>query len=356
MHSLPLHLARMNSWNSVWKIGGVVLLAYVIVRGFSTPLQPGLVEASPTRLSPGKTKVTLSAVGQPFLRDQETLADFQLILRSEEELLKTQILDISEHRVTASINVPSVLPSPALDAFLFTPSSGTLFLGNAFFVEDAAEGLIPAAFVAPAPDEAAPLLGFSFPYQPNIMESIRNLLWHVPMWFAMFFVMGIGFVASLAQLRTGQVKWDHRAEAAVRTGLVFGILGLVTGSLWARWTWGAWWVSDPQLNGALVTVLLYSGYMILRAAMDDDERVGRLSAVYNVFAFIMLVVLLMVLPRYTESLHPGKDGNPGFNSYDLDNSLRAVFYPAVIGWGALCYWIYSLRLRMNRIEHHLLTQ
>ena len=91
-----------------------------------------------------------------------------------------------------------MLPSPALDAFLFTPSSGTLFLGNAFFVEDAAEGLIPAAFVAPAPDEAAPLLGFSFPYQPNIMESIRNLLWHVPMWFAMFFVMGIGFVASLA--------------------------------------------------------------------------------------------------------------------------------------------------------------
>ena len=128
MHSLPLHLARMNSWNSVWKIGGVVLLAYVIVRGFSTPLQPGLVEASPTRLSPGKATISLSAVGQPFLRDQETLEDFQLVLRSEEELLKTQILDISEHRVTASINVPNVLPSPALDAFLFTPSSGTLFL------------------------------------------------------------------------------------------------------------------------------------------------------------------------------------------------------------------------------------
>jgi heme exporter protein C len=176
------------------------------------------------------------------------------------------------------------------------------------------------------------------------------------MWFAMFFIMGLGFVASLAQLRTDSAGWDHRAEAAVHTGLIFGLLGLATGSLWARWTWGAWWVSDPQLNGALVTVLLYSGYLILRAAMGDDDRVGRLAAVYNVFAFVMLVILLMVLPRYTESLHPGKDGNPGFNSYDLDNSLRAVFYPAVIGWGVLCYWMYTLRLRMNRLAYRLLTQ
>ena len=223
-------------------------------------------------------------------------------------------------------------------------------------MEGAGVGPVPDSFATAAPEDIAPQLGFSFPYQPNILESIRNLLWHVPMWFAMFFVMGIGFVASLAQLRTGKVNWDHRAEAAVRTGLVFGLLGLATGSLWARWTWGAWWVSDPQLNGALVTVLLYSGYMVLRAAMAEDERVGRIAAVYNVFAFVMLVILLMVLPRYTESLHPGKDGNPGFNSYDLDNSLRAVFYPAVIGWGALCYWMYTLRLRMNRLEHHLLTR
>ena len=278
------------------------------------------------------------------------------MLRSGQDLIATQLTAVGPHGVSAAALIPDQVPSPALDAFLFTPESGTLFLGNAFFVEGAGVGPVPESFATAAPEDIAPQLGFSFPYQPNIIESIRNLLWRVPMWFAMFFVMGIGFVASLGQLRTGAVRWDHRAEAAVRTGLVFGLLGLATGSLWARWTWGAWWVSDPQLNGALVTVLLYTGYLILRAAMGDDERVGRLAAVYNVFAFVMLVILLMVLPRYTESLHPGKDGNPGFNSYDLDNSLRAVFYPAVIGWGALCYWMYTLRLRMNRIEHRLLTK
>ena len=346
----------MSSWSSLWKMGGVALLAYVILQGFGTPLQPGLVEASPSRLEPGAQTVRLTAVGQPFADTTAALDGFTVVLRSGEALLSTEVTRIEAHAIEAKVTLPETMPSPTWDAFVYTPTAGILFLGNAFFVENAAEGAVPDSLLAQPPSDPIPQLGFSFPYQPNIMESIRNLLWHVPMWFAMFFVMGIGFVASLAQLRTGKVNWDHRAEAAVRTGLVFGLLGLATGSLWARWTWGAWWVSDPQLNGALVTVLLYSGYLILRAAMAEDDRVGRLAAVYNVFAFVMLVILLMVLPRYTESLHPGKDGNPGFNSYDLDNSLRAVFYPAVIGWGILCYWMYTLRLRMNRIEHHLLTQ
>ena len=342
--------------NWFWKGGSILLLAYVIIRGFSTPLQPGLVSANPSQLSVASQSVLLTAVGQPFA-EQGALPDaFQVVLRSGDQLIQTQVLEVSPHSVLIDVEVPPTMPSRALDAYLFTPASGTLFLGNACFVENAAKGNVPEIFQATAPQPQEPQLGFSFPYQPNIMESIRNLLWHVPMWFAMFFIMGLGFVASLVQLRTDSVEWDMRAEAAVKTGLVFGLLGLATGSLWARWTWGAWWVSDPQLNGALVTVLLYSGYLILRAAMGDDDRVGRLAAVYNVFAFVMLVVLLMVLPRYTESLHPGKDGNPGFNSYDLDNSLRAVFYPAVIGWGALCYWMYTLRLRMNRCAYHLLSR
>lgn len=343
-------------WNWIWKAGGVGLLFYVVIQGFSTPLQPGLVSASPSKLELGKQEVTFMAVGQPFADASASPEDFTVVLLSGDQLLASDVKSVSGSQVTVDIEVPSSMPSSALDAYLITPKSGTLFLGNACFVQEAVKGDIPTAVRATKPEAPDPQLGFSFPFQPNIMESIRNLLWHVPMWFAMFFIMGVGFVSSLAQLRTGKADWDHRAHAAVRTGIVFGLLGLVTGSLWARWTWGAWWVSDPQLNGALVTVLLYSGYLVLRAAMHEDDRVGRLAAVYNVFAFVMLVILLMVLPRYTESLHPGKDGNPGFNKYDLDNRLRAVFYPAVIGWGALCYWMYTLRLRMNRIAHSLLSQ
>ena len=143
---------------------------------------------------------------------------------------------------------------------------------------------------------------------------------------------------------------DLRAVNANRVGLLFAVLGLITGSIWARFTWGDWWVADPQLNGALVTFLIYVGYMVLRAQIEDEQKRARVAAVFNIFAYVILFILLMILPRFTEGLHPGKGGNPGFNTYDLDSSLRAVFYPAVTGWILLGYWIYHLRLRLNRAE------
>ena len=150
-------------------------------------------------------------------------------------------------------------------------------------------------------------LGFHFPFQPNIMESIRNLMLHVPMWFTMFLLMGISFAQSIRTLRLGGDSGrDLKALSSVKVGLWFGVLGLLTGSLWARFTWGAWWVDDPQLNGAFVTVMVYAGYLVLRGSVQDAKLRARLAAVYNLFGFCLLVVLLMVLPRFTESLHPGK--------------------------------------------------
>ena len=178
---------------------------------------------------------------------------------------------------------------------------------------------------------------------------------HVPMWFTMFFLMGVSFVQSIRHLGAKTVGIaDERAVTSVETGLFFGTIGLTTGALWARFTWGDWWVaSDPQLNGALVTVLVYAGYLVLRAAVDDPVLRARISAVFNLFAFVLLIILLMILPRFSESLHPGKGGNPGFNSYDLDSSLRLVFYPAVIGWILLGVGMYRMRLRMLSLHRRL---
>lgn len=339
----------MSNWNILWKFGGVLLLAYVIVVGFGTPLQPGLVEASPDRLAPGQVTMELHAVGQPFAAEGASTEGHHLILRSGTDLIDTRLTEVTPHRVEAEVTIPEQMPSPALDAFLFTPASGTLFLGNAFFVEGAGTGPVADEFKAKAPEELAPDLGFSFPYQPNIMESIRNLMLHVPMWFTMFLLMGISFAQSIKTLRVGgDLDRDHRAVSAVKVGLWFGVLGLLTGSLWARFTWGAWWVDDPQLNGAFVTVMVYAGYLVLRSSVTDPKLRSRLSAVYNLFGFCLLVVLLMVLPRFTESLHPGKGGNPAFSSYDLDSALRAAFYPAVLGWMILGTWMYALQLRMER--------
>ena len=131
------------------------------------------------------------------------------------------------------------------------------------------------------------------------------------------------------------------------TGMYFGVAGLITGMIWANYTWGAPWVNDPQLNGAAGTMLAYSAYFILRNAIEDEQKRGRLAAIYSIFAFVMMIVFIQVLPKLTDTLHPGSGGNPGFNSYDLDRSLRIVFYPAIIGWTLLGVWIMSLRVRVK---------
>ena len=102
--------------------------------------------------------------------------------------------------------------------------------------------------------------------------------------------------------------------------------------------------------------MIYLAYFVLRGSFENPEQRGRISAVYNIFAFSALIPLLFVLPRLTDSLHPGNGGNPGFNTYDLDSRLRLVFYPAVVGWTLLGIWIATLRVRLRRVSHNIVSK
>ncbi len=198
-------------------------------------------------------------------------------------------------------------------------------------------GLI-AGLVVPVPD------------LPVIHESIRNLFYHVCMWFAMLTLFSIGVVNAVRYLSGFNMHYDHRSVAAASTGIFFGLLGVTTGSLWARATWGAFWTNDPQLNGAAVSLLVYASYFVLRSSITDAEKRARISAVYNIFAFSMMVIFLLILPKLAQgSIHPGKGGNP-MALVDLDTTMRLVFYPAVIGWVTIGVWLYSLKLRIRLIS------
>lgn len=191
------------------------------------------------------------------------------------------------------------------------------------------------------------------PAMAILNETIRNMYFHVTMWFAMMILMIVSLVNSIRFLGDFNLKSDMLAEESARMAMVFGVLGLLTGMVWAKYTWGAWWVNDVQLNGAAGTMLVYSAYFLLRGSMDDEQKRARIAAVYSVFAFAMMIVFIIVLPRMTDSLHPGKGGNPGFSSYDLDHRLRMIFYPAIIGWTLLGVWMMNLRLRMRKIEQQI---
>jgi len=187
----------------------------------------------------------------------------------------------------------------------------------------------------------------------NILyETIRNLFYHVPIWFAMIFQMAYSVVFAIIHLSKNDLRSDIISHQAAQTGLFFALPGLLTGCMWAKFTWGTWWTfEDPKLNGVAIAILIYLAYFILRSSIDDEQKRARIAAVYNVFAFVMMFVFIMILPRLTDSLHPGNGGNPAFGKYDLDNGMRLVFYPAVIGWVLLSLWILDVKKRLAILTH-----
>lgn len=181
-------------------------------------------------------------------------------------------------------------------------------------------------------------------------ETIRAMHFHVPMWFGMIIMLTASVIFSIRFLRTGNLKYDTYAIELVNTSILFGLLGLATGMIWAQFTWGAAWSGDPKQNGSAIGLLIYFAYILLRNSIADTQQKAKISSVYNIFAYATLIPLLFILPRLTDSLHPGNGGNPGFNAYELDGRLRIIFYPAVIGWTLLGVWLTELRIRLNFIK------
>lgn len=192
------------------------------------------------------------------------------------------------------------------------------------------------------------------PRMAILNESIRALYYHVPMWFGMVFLLMVSVAYAVLYLRSHESRLDRISAAFAHTGLIFGILGILTGMVWANYTWGTPWHGDPKQNGAAITTLIYLAYFVLRSSLENPDQRARLSAVYSIFAFAAMVPLLFIIPRMSSSMHPGSGGNPGFNMYDLDSTMRPVFYPAVIGWILLGTWLATLRIRIQNAEDEIL--
>lgn len=190
------------------------------------------------------------------------------------------------------------------------------------------------------------------PVLPILNETIRNAYFHIPMWFTMVVLYLISVVFSIRYLSLSNDRDDIIAVESVNVGILFCGLGLVTGMLWGYITWGDPWPNDPKLNGAAIATLMYLAYLVLRNAIEEEQRRAKISAIYNIFAFPIMVVLIYILPKMTDSLHPGSGGNSTFGDLDMDNTMRMVFYPAVLGWILLGIWIMTLRYRIRLIENN----
>ena len=192
---------------------------------------------------------------------------------------------------------------------------------------------------------------FDVPALPILNESIRVLYFHVPMWFTMIFLLLLSSINSFYFISRKKIIYDTKSYTYTSVAVFFGFFGIASGMIWAKFTWGSFWTNDPKLNGSAITLLIYLSYFLLRSSISDEVKKAKISSVYNIFAFAMLIPLIFILPRMTDSLHPGSGGNPGFNVYDMNSQLRIVFYPSVLGFILLGIWISKLKLVLNVLKN-----
>ena len=207
-------------------------------------------------------------------------------------------------------------------------------------------------------------LTMSIPQIPILDETWRNIIFHVPMWYVMMIMLMVSVVFSVMQLNKRDEISDFKASAAATVGVFFGLMGLATGIVWSRVTWGsaissnwnfkAWWAWDPKQTSALVLILIYFGYFLLRSSIQEPAQRARISAVFNLFGAALIVPAFYLIPKFLGGLHPGSgEEGPLASLKSLGNDHRLVLYPTALGFLLIGFWLMELRVRTHIAEEKI---
>lgn len=181
--------------------------------------------------------------------------------------------------------------------------------------------------------------------------SQKIFYFHAPVAETALVAYAVALVAGILYLRRGDPAYDELGRVAVRAGLFFSVLVMITGMIWGKAAWGAWWAWEPRLTTFLVACLLYGGYFVARAALDDEERRATVAAVFAIIAFIDVPVTFFATRLLPEGLHPVVITAGGFG---MTGGMAVTFIVAMAGMmlllaGMLRADMAAYRLR-SRIE------
>lgn len=349
-----------------WKIIGVVLVLYAIVAGFTVPLKPGITTISPVSVLAGQNiRLYVETYNGHWDQINDASQGNAWLKIKPNYTLKAESLHVvNRNSLELNFSIPDNIPEKRsfaesiliLDNEIDGPS---VFPAALFIRQDSLINEFQSTNSWWLKNEELSLhlkSTFAFPFRNILVETIRNLFFHVSLWFSMFILFIVSVVYSILFLRNNQANKDHIASSFALVGVVYGLLGTATGAIWAKYTWGTYWTTDVKLNMTAILLLIYLAYFMLRSTISDIDRKRKLASAYNIFAFCMIIPLLFVIPRMTDSLHPGNGGNPGLGGEDLDHTLRMVFYPAVAGFTLIGVWMASMWSRLKNIEEQMLIR
>ena len=185
--------------------------------------------------------------------------------------------------------------------------------------------------------------------QQTIGEASRVFYYHIPQAWICVLAFAMSMIFSIRYLRGKNLHEDDKAAEAARLGLVFCILATVSGSIFAKITWGSFWNWDPRETSIFILLLIYGAYFALRGAIEVEEKRAALSAVYSIFAFVTVPFLVFVVPRLAPSLHP-EDSIVNENlKFTMGPTVMAIFFTSLAVFTVIYFWLFSLGRRANRM-------
>ena len=211
-------------------------------------------------------------------------------------------------------------------------------------------------FLAPLVILAAALLVFLYAPLETVMGAVQKIFYfHVAAnWAGMLgFLAAAGF--GLALLRTGSRRWDEMAPAAVEVGMVFSMIGIVTGMIWARPTWNTWWTWDPRLTTITIMELVYAAYFILRKAVDDPERRARFGAVYSILGVISVPLTFFSI-RFSRTIHPvviGSTDPSALGTFNMTARMGFTFAVSLVAFTLLFADLLWRRVRLEQMARRV---
>jgi len=180
-------------------------------------------------------------------------------------------------------------------------------------------------------------------------EGYRIIFVHVPAsWMAMFIYCVMAFWAAVGlafNIRLAAMM----ASALAPTGAMFAVLSLVTGSLWGKPMWGAWWVWDARLTSTLILLFLYLGFMALQAAIDDPRRADKAGAILALVGVINVPIIYFSV-RWWNTLHQGASVSIAQSPSMAQTMLAAMLLMA------LAFWMYSIAVALARLRNIILER
>jgi heme exporter protein C len=179
-------------------------------------------------------------------------------------------------------------------------------------------------------------------------ETSRILFFHVPQAWIATLAFLISMIASAVYLAKRQQKADYLAQSGAELGFLFCVLATITGSIFARATWGSYWNWDPRQTSIVILLMIYGAYFAVRSAVSDPDRRRVFAAVYSILAFVTVPFLVFVIPRITTSLHPENTMNPA--QPGMDPKTLKVFLGSLLAYTGLFVWMLRLKIRILTIE------